>query len=935
MLKHYYLLLALLLVTTSVFAAPITKEQAQKKAAAFAVQKGMVLSSKQSSVHRAPRMKEQDDSPYYIFDIAADGGFVIVSGDNRTSSIIGYTENGNYDEETLPENMKSWLQMIADRIRTLGDAAPLPAAAPATSTKHRAQGVPTALATISPLMSSTWNQGTPYWDNCPKRNGQRCYTGCTATAFAQVMYFYRWPEEATTSVPGYVDDGLTYSTLSSTTFNWSAMKNSYSDSDSGTTSGNAVAKLMHYMGKGAQMHYTPSGSGAAFSNAIYALENYFGYPNDIYEIHKDGYSSSDWVSAVYSELSNGRPVLIEGYSDVNWGGGHAFVCDGYRTDGCFHINWGWGGWCDGYFNLDILNPDDHSGMGAAPGGDGYYWHEGAVMNVRRPGMQSSLTTTDRGVATLYQDSNYGGYGFALPEGTFTLAQLRAYGIQNNDVSSLKVLPGYKVTLFDDDNFGGSSVVFTSNTDFVGGNWNDKATSVKIEPNGVSGISGVYKIQNRNSGKFLDLDGNNTANNTAIVQWDDEGLEEYQMWQLIEVQSGVYSIRSLASNEKGLDVAHAYVESGSQVILYPYNGYVHQQFILVDKGNDYYQFVARHCGKVVEIPGSSYTSGTWVKTWDNNGSSTQQWKIIPVSGEIGNVPAATVYEDIYYGGYAVQLPEGIYTLAQLQAHGIVNDDISSLKVQPGYKVTVYDGASFNGDSRIFTEDCDWVGGDWNDCISSIKIEAYGVNIDITDNGGTYEVSHTPVNNNESGAKLFDNTSSTKYCTFINASDEVVMTYHSTQSARLTSYTITSANDFDGRDPKNWRLEGSSNGTNWETIDTRSNQSFSSRFQKKTYDVTTSKKFSHYRLVVTDRKTASSTVFQIAEIELFGWVDQAPATPFINNTTAIEEITADDSATENATYNIYSIDGKLIKSNVRTTDGLPRGTYIINRKKVMIR
>ena len=116
MLKHYYLLLALLLVTTSVFAAPITKEQAQKKAAAFAVQKGMVLSSKQSSVHRAPRMKGQDDSPYYIFDIAADGGFVIVSGDDRTSSIIGYTENGNYDEETLPENMKSWLQMIADRI---------------------------------------------------------------------------------------------------------------------------------------------------------------------------------------------------------------------------------------------------------------------------------------------------------------------------------------------------------------------------------------------------------------------------------------------------------------------------------------------------------------------------------------------------------------------------------------------------------------------------------------------------------------------------------------------------------------------------------------------------------------------------------------------------------------------------------------------------
>ena len=925
MLKHYYLLLALLLVTSSVCAAPITKEQAQKKAAAFAVQKGLALSSESSSAHRAPKVKGQDDSPYYIFDMAADGGFVIVSGDDRTSSIIGYTENGSYDEETLPQNMKSWLRMVADRIRTLADAPAMPA-------QHRAQGVPTATSAISPLMSSTWNQGTPYWDNCPKRNGQRCYTGCTATAFAQVMYFYRWPQDATTSVPGYTDDGLTYSTLSSTTFNWSAMKNSYSDSDSGTTSGNAVAKLMHYMGKGALMHYTPSGSGAAFSNAIYALKNYFGYPDDIYEIHKDGYTSSDWVDALYAELASGRPVLIEGYSDVDWGGGHAFVCDGYRTDGCFHINWGWGGWCDGYFNLDILNPDDHSGMGAAPGGDGYYWHEGAVLNVRRPGSPSGLTSTDRGVATLYQDSNYGGYGFALPEGTFTLAQLRSYGIQNNDVSSLKVLPGYKVTLYDNDNFSGASVVYTSDVNFVGGDWNDKATSVRIEPNGVSGMGGFFKVQNRNSNKFLDLDGNNTSDNTAIVQWDDEGTETCQKWQLIEVQSGVYSIRSAASSGKGLDVAYGYVESGTQVLLFTYNGNPWQQFILVDKGNDYYQLVARHCGKVVEIPGSSYTSGSWIKTADNTGANCQQWKLIPASGQDGELAAATFYEDIYYGGYAVQLPEGTYTQSQLEARGIRNDDISSLQVLPGFRVTVYDGSSLNGDSRVFTADCDWIGVDWNDCISSIKIEPYGQATDLTDNGGTYEVSHTPVNSSESGAKLFDNTSSTKYCTFISAFDQVTMTYHSTQSARLTSYTITSANDYEGRDPKNWRLEGSSNGTTWETIDQRTDQSFSARFQKKTYDVTTSKLFSHYRLVVTDRRTASSTVFQIAEIELFGFTPQATTSaPLDNNATAIDKVAADDATA----FNVYSIDGKLVKRAARSTQGLPRGIYIINQKKVIVR
>ena len=127
MLKHFTILLALVLASTSVYAAPITRGQAQKKAAAFAVQKGFSLSSKNNSVHRAPKAKGQDDSPYYVFDMAEDGGFVIVSGDDRTRSIIGYTENGNYDENNLPENMKSWLQMVSDRISTLSDT---PASAP-------------------------------------------------------------------------------------------------------------------------------------------------------------------------------------------------------------------------------------------------------------------------------------------------------------------------------------------------------------------------------------------------------------------------------------------------------------------------------------------------------------------------------------------------------------------------------------------------------------------------------------------------------------------------------------------------------------------------------------------------------------------------------------------------------------------------------------
>ena len=773
MSKNLCIVLALLLATSSVYAAPISKEQAQQKAAAFALEKGRSLSSNKSAVHRAPKAKGQADSPYYVFDMAADGGFVIVSGDDRTRSIIGYTEAGNFDENTIPENMKSWLQMVSDRITTLSDE-PAVAVAETSVQKRAAQ----ATTVIGPLLSSTWNQGTPYWDNCPFRNGSRCYTGCTATAFAQVMYYYRWPEGATTSIPGYTDDGLTYSTLPSTVFDWNAMKNSYGDSDSGTNSGNAVAKLMHYMGKGALMHYTEGGSGAAFVNAINALKNYFGYPSDIYEIYKDNYSSSNWVNAIYAELYYGRPVLIEGYSDTNWGGGHAFVCDGYRDDGCFHINWGWGGWCDGYFSLDVLNPDDHSGMGATPGSNGYYWHEGAVMNVRRPDGQSGggHTTTDNPVATFYQDANYGGYGYSLPEGSFTLSQMQAYGIKNDDISSLKVIPGFKVTLYSDDNFSGATAVFTADAGYVGSDWNDRASSIKIEPNGVSGLGGVHKLMNYKSCKYMDLDGNSTANSAAIVQWDDEGLELYQQWRFNEIETGVYTIQAFATQNRGLDVANQATANGTQVVLYDYWNGAHQQFVVISKGDGFYQLVARNSGRVVELPNGSTTSGERIQIWDNNNQICSWWKIADV-------------------------------------------------------------VEYN-------------------------------TVDLTNLGGSCEVSHTPVNDNESATKLFDNTSSTKYCTFINSSDEVSMTFHATQSARLTSYTITSANDFDGRDPKNWRLEGSKNGTNWETIDTRTDQTFGSRFQMNTYYVTTPKDYSHYRLVVTARKDASATVFQIAEIEYFG-------------------------------------------------------------------
>lgn len=234
--------------------------------------------------------------------------------------------------------------------------------------------------------------------------------------------------------------------------------------------------------------------------------------------------------------------------------------------------------------------------------------------------------------TLYTDKGYKGKAVTLSEGTYNLSRMGLYNLKDNDMSSLKVTPGFKVTIYEDDNFNGKSKSYTASESFVGEEWNDKMSSLKVEAYGKSGLSGDYKLQNRNSGKFLDLDNNNTDNKTAIVQYDDEYIDATQIWTLTEIggEKGVYSICTSVNKRQGMDVADWSKDNGAQVQLYEYNGNRNQQFIVVEKGDGYYQFVSRLSGKVIEIPSSSKDNGEWIKLYDNNGTNTQQWKFVSPS-----------------------------------------------------------------------------------------------------------------------------------------------------------------------------------------------------------------------------------------------------------------------------------------------------------------
>ena len=333
----------------------------------------------------------------------------------------------------------------------------------------------------------------------------------------------------------------------------------------------------------------------------------------------------------------------------------------------------------------------------------------------------SYQTAQNSVVTVYSDMNYGGYAVGLPLGEHDMAALAAYGIINDDISSLKVPAGYKVTLYDNSGFGGESRTYTSDASYVGDDFNDRCTSIKVSTAGVSGKGGLYKLQNRNSGLYMDVNNNSTENNANVVVFADEQGDPSQFWQLTEVGEGIYSIKNYRSG-KVLDIMDNSTDNGAVVQQYDDYSAANQQFILLDAADGYYYLAASHSGKVVEVPSSSLEWGEWCKLYDNNGSATQQWKLVDYKPQ--GYAVATVYKDADYKGSSLGLPEGSYNATDLALYGIGADQISSLKVTPGYRVILYDGDNFDGENVSYTGDTNHFPS-FNDKASSIRIEASGV------------------------------------------------------------------------------------------------------------------------------------------------------------------------------------------------------------------
>ena len=384
----------LLFVSMGMFATPRSASEAEALAAEF-LQRHPAFSSPSGASRVASadaltlahtHLQSDATTPaVYVFS-RANEGFVLVSADDKSRSILGYADEGVFRTDDLPANVRFWLDMYAHEIERASKSV----ASGAVSSRSE---YATTYTAVSPLCSATWDQSAPYNNLCPTKNGERCVTGCVATAAAQVMYANQWPKKGTSS-HSYTWNGQTLSAdFSKTTYQWSKMLADYSGSST-TTQQTAVATLMYHCGVACEMAYgigSEGGSGANTSLMAQALNTYFGYDAGIITLPKDYMDADVMLDKMAADLQAGHTILMSGRTVNNEG--HAFVCDGIQSNGYLHINWGWGGYCNGYFALSALEPADQ-GIGGASSGLAFTEYVSAFTNIKPDeGGKPTLTVT--------------------------------------------------------------------------------------------------------------------------------------------------------------------------------------------------------------------------------------------------------------------------------------------------------------------------------------------------------------------------------------------------------------------------------------------------------------------------------------------------------------------------------------------------------------
>lgn len=353
-LLHFQFLLVLLLALgySPLQAKRITQWQAQQQAYSFW---GKQMPQKAKAKSRAATTASRSDA-YYVFNNDA-GGFVIIAGDDAVTPVLGYTSTGSFDAENLPDGLKDLLKSYERQIAALGDNYV------ANRTATRA-----AFTGEKLLKTAEWNQYAPFNKYTPNNY----VTGCVATAGAIVMKHHGYPAKGTGS-HSYTWNGKTLTANFEHDYDWASMPAKYDGTNDAAFDG--VARLMADLGVAVEMQYAKNGSGAYIGNMISALQKYFGYSKLTHLAYINDMEAEAWNAKLRGEIDANRPILYSA-SDAS-AGGHSFIIDGYK-DESFSVNWGWGGYCNGFYQIGALNPES----AGKPTGEKYNMGQTAVIGLQ-------------------------------------------------------------------------------------------------------------------------------------------------------------------------------------------------------------------------------------------------------------------------------------------------------------------------------------------------------------------------------------------------------------------------------------------------------------------------------------------------------------------------------------------------------------------------
>lgn len=396
-----FVFFALLAGNLPLSAQYVTKEAAREKANAFLKRSVNSQSSTRKAPRKAPVLTLANNrDEFYVFNDQANGGYVVISGEERMPDVLAYSYDGHFDADNMPCNMRAWMEKYAEQVKYLR-AHPEAKAAQKTASERK---------NISPMLTCWFNQGYPYNNKCPEVDGEHCLTGCVATAMVQIMHYWQWPKQTTAVIPAYTTNTLNIEApaIPVTNIDWENILEQYTFTyhpyikdgelvvdyvnDFSEEQANAISTLMQLCGSAVEMDYDKGLSTSTSFLAAQAYCQYFDY-NKPELIYPWGLETDEWEQIIYDELTEARPIYYSG-SPTTSSIGHAFVLDGYEN-GFFHANWGWGG-TESYVSMYST--------------EGWYDYDpftsSAVIGIQPayPDSPIRYATFDNGKMTLYYDN---------------------------------------------------------------------------------------------------------------------------------------------------------------------------------------------------------------------------------------------------------------------------------------------------------------------------------------------------------------------------------------------------------------------------------------------------------------------------------------------------------------------------------------------------